>query len=240
MAKNVIDLRRKAYTEISMLSDKLTSSFTVGITPGRGTVMFSTIFPMFNVKFPNIKISLLESPVNELVKRIVDGKVDLGFLTSGFDDSEVESRKLLTEKFVMVVPRTHPLAHLAESAPAGDFATVELRQFQNDEFMLMGQGTTLRAIENEMFRDAGFEPKISFETASMQTINCLSRNGYGISFVPQFYANPTDQAVYFHIDPPVYWDLLAVHRVKYQITTPEEYLILLAKDFYKRTLHVPD
>ena len=240
MAKEVIDLRRKAYTEIRMSANQVSSTLTVGITPGRGTIMFAQIFPVFNAKYPNIKISLVEDSVRAIVDQIVQGKVDLGFLTSGFDDSAVAVRHMVTERFLIVIPRSHPMAGLADSYPYGDYATVSLSQFKDDEFMLMGHGSTLRTIEDKMFADAGFTPKVSFETSSMQTINSLSRQGFGISFVPQFYATYTDQAVYFKLDPPVSWDLLAVYRPKARLTTPEEFLISIARDYYKTTPYTPE
>lgn len=240
MARDVIDRRRKAYTEMSLLSEHLVSNLTVGITPGRGTYMFSKIFPAFNAKYPNIKITLVENSVNIICDCIAHGSIDIGFLTSGFANSDLETISLVTERFLMVVPKSHPLAALADKCSYGDYATVTLSQFRDDEFILMGAGTTLRSIEDEMFRKAGFVPKISFETSSMLTITSLSQNGFGIAFVPQFYAKYSDQAVYFSLDPPVTWDLTAVYRRGSKLTLAEEYLISTAKDFYKSTPYMQE
>ena len=234
MAREILKQKKLAYQQISDVSGYMTGSFTVGITPGRGTIMFSNVFPQFKAMYPEVKVNLFEGTVWEISERIASGKVDIGFPTSGLEHPAIETRKLGWEQIVLVVPRSHQLSYLADNAPEGDLATVDLRLFQQDEFLLAGEGTTLRALENKAFNEAGFKPKIAFETASLVTLNNLSQGGYGIAFVPLFYVEKVKEAVAFYTNPPLGWELLASYRKGSFMTKAEEYMISLAAEYYSK------
>lgn len=233
MAHTILQSQKRAYLQIGDIADNRIGHFTVGVTPGRGTQMFSAVFPQFKERYPNVKVNLFEGTVQENNDMIASGKVDIGFLTSGFPHPNIICRTQLEEEIVLVVPRTHPLADISLDAPEGDFSTVELNRFAEDEFLLAGEGTTLRTLENQMFADAGFVPKISFETPSLLTLNMLSKGGYGLSFIPMFYADDTKDAVFFHTTPSASWTLVACYRKDHYLTKAEEYMITLATDYYK-------
>lgn len=232
MAQNILQSQKKAYLQIGDIAENKIGHFTVGVTPGRGTQMFSAIFPKFREVFPNIKVNLFEGSVQENNEQINAGKVDIGFITSDFSHPNIITRTQLTEEIVLVVPKNHPKAPLAANAPEDGFTTVNLTEFEQDEFLLAGEGTTLRKLENRMFEKAGFAPRISFETPSLSTLNMLSKGGYGISFIPKFYATETKDAVYFRTIPSATWNLVAAYRKDHYITKAEEYMIALANDYY--------
>lgn len=233
MAESVLLQKENAYQQIGNIADNQAGYFTMGVTPGRGTQMFAAVFPKFKEKFPEIKVGLVEGTVLSLKEQIEAGKIDLGFLTSGPDYRNLAVQKQATDEILLVVPRTHPMAVLENNTPEKDFATVALNLFKNDQFLLAGEGTTLRMLEDQMFAEAGFLPSIGFESKSFVALNQLSRSGYGVSFVPRFYADDTTHAVYFHVTPAVFWDLVAVYRKEHPLSKAEEYMIKLATDYYQ-------
>lgn len=238
MAQSVLQSQKKAYLQIGDIADNKLGHFTVGVTPGRGTQMFSAVFPAFRALYPNVKVSLFEGTVQENNEMIAAGKVDIGFLTSGFPHPGIITRIQAKEDIVLVVPKTNPLSRLAQKTPDGDFATVNLQEFAQDEFLLAGEGTTLRTLENRMFSEAGFEPKIAFETPSLLTLNMLAKGGYGLSFVPRFYADDTKNAVYLRTNPGASWELVAAYRKDHYTTKAEESMISLATEYYQAPHHL--
>ena len=160
------------------------------------------------------------------------GKVDIGFLTSGFPHPGIVTTTQLKEDVVLVVPKTNSKAALVEAADGDDFPLVDLTEFAQEDFLLAGEGTTLRALENQMFAEAGFSPRVVFETPSLQTLNLLSKGGYGLSFIPRFYADDASNAVYFRTKPAAGWELVAAYRKDHYITKAEAFMIDLATDYY--------
>ena len=208
MARNVLLQQKKAFLEINDIAENKKGHFTVGVTPGRGTTMFSELFPKFKERFPNIKIGLFEGTVLEACQKLASDELDIAFLTSGFHFPNIYSRFLKEEEIVLALPKTHRLAALAENTEEGErFAKIDIGLLDEEEVLLAGKNTTLRGIEDHIFDQAGFKPKIAFETHSILTLNILSRSGFGPSFVPAFYAEPSDDAVYFRMIQPASWEL---------------------------------
>lgn len=234
MAESVLMQKANAYQQIGNIADNRAGYFTMGVTPGRGTYMFAAVFPKFKERYPEIRVGLVEGSVLSLKDQIESGKIDLGFLTCGPDYRNLTVRKQATDEILLVVPRSHPMAALEAQAPAGDLATVTLNLFKNDSFLLAGEGTTLRMLEDQRFADAGFLPSIAFESKSLVALNQLSRSGYGVSFVPSFYADDTTHAVYFHLKPALPWELVAVYRKEHPLSAPEEYMIELVTEYYQK------
>ena len=237
MAYTVLQSQKKAYLQIGDIAENKTGHFTVGVTPGRGTQMFSAVFPAFRAAYPNMQISLFEGTVLENNEMISAGKVDIGFLTSGFPHPGIVTTTQIKEDIVLVVPKSNPKSALAEVSEKDDFPLVDLQEFAQEDFLLAGEGTTLRALENQMFAEAGFSPRVVFETPSLLTLNLLSKGGYGLSFVPRFYADDATNAVYFRTTPSASWELVAAYRKDHYITKAEEYMIALATDYYQSQRH---
>lgn len=233
MAHTVLQSQKKAYLQIGDIAENKTGHFTVGVTPGRGTQMFSAVFPAFRAAYPNMQIDLFEGTVLENNEKISAGKVDIGFLTSGFPHPGIVTQTQLREDILLVVPKSNSKASLHQNGPEGDFPLVKLSEFAAEDFLLAGEGTTLRALENQMFTEAGFSPRVVFETPSLLTLNMLSKGGYGLSFVPRFYADDASNAVYFRTEPGASWELVAAYRKDHYITKAEEYMIGLATDYYR-------
>ena len=231
-AQEILKIRKNALSRISDIAENKTGHFTVGITLGRGTETFSAVFPQFKKVYNNINIGLFEGNVLEICEKISAGEVDIGFLTSGHVYPNVKSRLLLKEEILLALPKTHLLAPLAEKAPEGGFAELDVRELKDEEFLLAGKETTLRVLENRIFEKAGFTPKIAFETPSLLTLEILSKSGFGPSFLPRFYVSKTPDAVFFRLCPRAYWDLVVSYAADRYLTNAQEYLISLVKDFY--------
>lgn len=230
MAKNILDLQRRAYTEISLVSGSVASNITMGVSAGHMTEMFSDIFPIFNTRFPNIKITLTGSVVFDIISQLKGQQIDLGFIAAAFDIPDLQTYPLGSEHFLIVVPRNHPLSH-ANGTRIPAFSKVPLNRFRDCEFILSSEGTTIRLAENEIFKQAGFAPKTIFETSNIRTICNLAASGYAISILPSSYAAPTNEAVYFYLDTAVRWNRFAATNAKHHLSIPEQYLISLAKDW---------
>lgn len=235
MARNVLQQQKKAILEINDIAENKVGHFTIGVTPGRGTTMFSELFPRFKERYPNIKIGLFEGTVLEASQKLSADELDMAFLTSGFHFPNIHSRFLKKEEIVLALPKTHRLAGLADQVEEGEqFAVIDISLLNEDEFLLAGKNTTLRAIEDHIFEQAGFKPKVAFETPSILTLNILSRGGFGPSFVPAFYAEPSEDAVYFRVTPPATWELNVCYKTDHYLTQPEEFMISLVEEYYNK------
>lgn len=242
MAKSVINLQRKTYTEISMISNSFSNTLTIGTTPGSMSNMLATIFPAFNSRFPNIKLKLLEARTFDIVKSLDDQKLDLAFISAGdlgmFKDQQTRVQMISSENLLLSVPALYPPLPVQPGTDNDDYPVVRLEDLQDSDFMLMGPGTTIRLLEDALFAAAGFKPSIIFEASSMQTIVAFAKTGYAITLIPALYAQPTPESRYYKLSTSPKWYRFAAYPSNEPLSAPKKYMLSLATSFYRdRNLH---
>ena len=159
-------LKKVAYNIINDLAENKAGTLSIGLTPERGINMLMSIYPEFHKQFPNIKIEPTEIGVHKQQNMVNKGDLDIGFVTvTPKDKNNDDYDHILYEDIFLAVPRSHPLAKNA-SAPGESFTTIDLKAFQDEYFVLMFKSSTMRTLIDPLFEEAGFQPKILFETAS--------------------------------------------------------------------------
>lgn len=238
-ANVILNMNDNMERMISDIVDCKTGAFTVGITPGRGSAMFSEIFPKFCEEYPGVKIHLIEANWKRLQRLTLENTVDLAFTSLCNIDLEMspslECEELAVEDFILFAPNVHPMAELYKKANPSSPITVDLSLFGNERFIGMSKETTLYYALNTLFKQAGISPDIFFESSSTLTVYNLVSKGFGLGILPYIYTtfdNPTKNAVWFKITPTLNLSVLAVNRKGYQKSTAMEYLISLARDYF--------
>jgi DNA-binding transcriptional LysR family regulator len=105
------------------------------------------------------------------------GEVDLAvmFRREGSDaPTDVEERLLLEESMYAVVPREHPLAGGPD---------IELGGLRDDPW-IQGPSSTSPGLIRELCRDAGFEPRIAFESDDPLATRGMVAAGLAVTLVP--------------------------------------------------------
>lgn len=237
MARDVINLQRRAYTEISIATDSFSSTLTIGTSPGGMATMLATVFPAFNARFPNIKINLLEARIFDILKYVEERKVNLAFISASdidvFTSQHTSTQLISSENMLLAVPKSYPPVATKPPAVRGDYPLVSLQQFRDADFMLMCAGTTVRHLVDQLFADAGFSPSVIFEASSMQTICAFAKTGYAATFLPELYVQPSSETNYYKLDSAPQWNRFVTYHTKETLSAPEKYLLALANSFYK-------
>jgi len=96
-------------------------------------------------------------------------------LPSTLSGRRPRGRPLVREPVLMAVPASHRLAR-EES--------VALQQFRDDAFVFFKRGTGLRATTERAADQAGFTPRVAFETGSLDRLLALVSEGLGVALVP--------------------------------------------------------
>jgi DNA-binding transcriptional LysR family regulator len=81
----------------------------------------------------------------------------------------------LTEEILLAFPSTHPLARRSQ---------IRLQEVAQEAFISLTSGQSLRQLTDSFCQQAGFRPRIVFESDEPSTIRGLIRAEQGIAFVP--------------------------------------------------------
>lgn len=115
---------------------------------------------------------VVASMVNQLVRA---GEFDLGVTGGEVRDPELEVLHHAEDRLIVVCPRRHPLAR-KRRITAPDLAGYPL--------VLTAAGTSVRAIVDEAFEEAGHALELACEPTYMMTAVAMVRAGLGITILP--------------------------------------------------------
>ncbi|MDP4095861.1 LysR family transcriptional regulator [Paenibacillus sp. P96] len=231
-AKNMLRIKKDTYNQIHDIIEIKEGHLVIGLTPERGIEMFAAIYPIFYKKYPKVKIDLVELPVKKQQVEILQGNIDIGFLTlQEFQKTNDKYIHLCNENIILGVPYTHPLAHLG--GRFGDpLPEISLKLLENDSFAVMQKGSTLRDIFNHLIIEENVSPHILLETRSCHTLFEMVAQGICCAVFPITYAKPDSAVSYFSINQHPVWEVAASYKKDSYLSHAAKYLISVATDYW--------
>lgn len=231
-AKNMLRLKKDTYNRINDILETREGNLVIGLTPERGTQMFAAIYPIFYKKYPKVKIDLIELPVKKQQVEILQGNIDIGFLTlQDFQKTNDNYIHLCFESIILGVPSAHPLAQLGGRL-GEPLPEISLKLLENDSFAVMQTGSTLREIFNHLINEEDINPHILLETRSCHTLFEMVAQGICCSVFPITYARPNSAVSYFSIRQNPVWEVTASYKKDSYLSNAAKELISIATDYW--------
>ena len=253
-AREILRIKQRTYNLINDMTDAKKGRLSIGFTPGRGSEMFTHVYPAFHQSYPNVIVEPHELSVHRQQQMIAQGNLDIGFQTlSERQRTDSEYIKLGKEEIFLLVPSIHPaveqlsakpgspLLHSAQNSGQTDPASIssafpiaDLSLFQYEPFVLMYKESTIRAITDDIFRKSGFTPNVLFETSSNNTVLSMIQANLCCGVVPEHYVRnlpPSVSCFAFPSHPS--WDIVANYRKNGYLSEAARYFIELVRNFWK-------
>ena len=207
----------------------------IGIAPLLSQFYFASPLIMYQKKYPNIELSIVEDLFDPLFEELLADRVDLLFVALPDEKGSFEFEPILTEEIFLAVPKEHPMNQW--TIPTADgYAHANLQDFKNDSFIMVNVGQSLRTMGIDACRRAGFEPKIVFETGYINTANSLVSAGIGVSFIPYMIFSTRKNNggnIYYHIDgAEMHWNIAVVYKDRNTLPFAAKEFIQILKECY--------
>ncbi len=172
----IADLDR-AVNEIHEFLNPEAGEVRIGFPHSLGISLLPTVVADFRKTHPNVKFKLRQSTFNSLIRDVVNGEIDLAFI-SPFPErhEQVTGELLITEELFAILPSAHRLAGQE---------SIRLEQLKEEPFVMFSEAYSLRAIVLEACAEAGFRPMIGFEGEETDTIRGLVAAGMGVGLLPE-------------------------------------------------------
>ena len=234
-AKKITAIRDKTVQSISAVTTPNTDNFSIGITPQRGSRLFSLLYSQFTRKFPYTAVHTKEGYMNSNLSDLKKGQLDL-VLGSCADPAprEYSFLTIKKEEILLAVPREHPLATQANSVPGAPRSQIDIGTCQNLPFIMGGPETTLREITDHHLSSAGIYPTILHESNNIMLIDQMLQTGIAVGFLPSPYAIAGGPLVYFSLSPRLFMNIGLAFRNDCELSAPERYFIFLLICNYKK------
>lgn len=173
---------RKEMDDISMMRK---GKLIVGSLPITGSHILPLVLPVFQNVYPEIEVQLVEDTTARLESLALSGQTDISLLSLPLLERNLSYQTLIEEEICLSVPSSHRLASLREKYGT---VQVDIKELAEEPFIILKRGQGFRQISIDLCRDAGFEPKLVFESSNMDTVQSLVAAGMGIAFVPRMVA----------------------------------------------------
>ena len=235
-AREILRIKQRTYNLINDMTDAKKGRLSIGFTPGRGSEMFTHVYPSFHQAYPNVIVEPHELSVHRQQQMISQGNLDIGFQTlSERQRTDREYIKLGEEEIFLLVPSIHPAAEqlAATQTASAPFPIANLTLFQYEPFVLMYKESTIRAITDEIFRKSGFTPNVLFETASNNTVLSMIEANLCCGVVPEYYVRRLPKGIScFAFPTHPSWDIAANYRKNGYLSEAAKYFIELVRNFW--------
>jgi LysR family transcriptional regulator, transcription activator of glutamate synthase operon len=176
-AESILSDLDRAVMEIQEFLDPEVGEIRLGFPHSLGIHLIPQVVAAFRKLHPNVKFRFRQGMFASLIRDVVEAEVDLAFISPYPDkNDQVSGEVVLTEELFAILPESHPLA-LENS--------IRLSDLQEENFVLFNAGYSLRMLVVEACKDAGFTPKIAFESEETDTIRGLVAAGMGVSLLPE-------------------------------------------------------
>jgi len=181
-ARDTINKINDDLAQVRRLGRGEEGTLTVGFS---GSVMFTNLpkaIQAYRRRYPKVELRLREMVTAAQIAALLDRTIDLAFLRDGDPTEGIEIGTLLKERFIAVLPESHPLAAKR---------SLRMQDLAHERFVLFGRHHGLLAYDRtiEACMQAGFRPNIVQEAPQFPTVIRLVAAGVGVSLMPACLAN---------------------------------------------------
>lgn len=201
-AQKIIDHVEQLKREMGDISQMRKGKLIVGSLPITGSHILPLVLPVFQARYPDIEIVLVEETTANLEALTASGQTDICLLSLPIDHASLVHQTLIEEEICLAVPPQHPLVAMNKG---GNIESIQIHTLENEPFILLKKGQGFRQITIDLCREAGFEPRVVFESSNIETVQSLVAAGMGIALVPRMVTrtgNLTSVPIYISLAEP--------------------------------------
>ena len=232
-ARRMLELKNEAYRIIHDIAGRRRGTLSLAFAPERGMEMFMAVYPRFYQSYPEVTVTPREISVRRQLEMLAGDELDLGFISR--PEGEVPGLTcvpLLREEFLLITPRSHPLA--ARAAPPGAPLTVlDTECLWDLTFCLIYRSSTQREVIDPLFERAGRKPNLFLETASNRANVSMVQKGLSCSIVPAYYVQGVEDVACFRLSAHPAWTVSACYRRNRYLSKSAQYFIALAAAYFR-------
>ncbi|MFA9465610.1 MAG: LysR family transcriptional regulator [Velocimicrobium sp.] len=212
--QKILDEQTRMQQTIRTLTDSNHTKIRLATAPNRGAIIYSRIYNDFSRRYPDVSLSLTELYASEQTGAITRGQIDIAIGT-GTSSNKVTDIPIAYEELLVSLPVSHPLSNDER---------IQLADLSDTPFVLQGVRHSIRILAEELFKKAGFNPVIAFESNDVMLIDSMLHQAVGVGLVSQAHVLPCKELVYRPLVPAVYQTLHIRYPLWHTLTEPERYL----------------
>lgn len=177
------------------IRDLKKGKIVIGATHYMNSYILAPILKGFSEKYPGIELELVEGSSSAMVELLKKREIDLTFNCDPRVLVNFAGYPVFSDIVLMAVPEEDMInskfsdcsltaedimnrKHLDPDCPC-----VSLREFQEEEFILLKEGNNLYERSESLFHECGIEPHVKLKISQMVTAFHLADQGFAATFI---------------------------------------------------------
>jgi DNA-binding transcriptional LysR family regulator len=170
----------EAERELAAIAGLEGGEVRVASFPSASATLLTAGLSLFSRRHPNVRLTVAEAEPEDSLPRLRAGEIDLAIV---FDypsapaqfDRDIELTLLLTESLHLALPKKHRLAGRR---------AVRLADLAEEPWLCGVRPSSCGEVVIQACRDAGFEPRITFESDDYNVLQGYVSAGLGVTLLP--------------------------------------------------------
>ncbi|MGO4894084.1 LysR family transcriptional regulator [Flavobacterium sp. W21_SRS_FM6] len=165
----------EAFADLHTLFSLGRGKLAIAAMPSFAAGQLPKILQLYQVQFPNIKLSIADIVMESVYKEVREGRVEIGFT---FEHERQEGTiffPLFTDHFMVIFPSQHPLSKLEN---------IEWQDIVAYPFVAMNKDSAMRGWIERHVQELGFNLNVVAEAGQLATLGQFVSHGLGVSVVP--------------------------------------------------------
>ena len=175
-ARAALDELEGATLSITEMAQRRVGLVTVACVPSVVHYFLPAVLSSFRLRYPNIRIRIIEENASEALAAVAEGRADFGLNFVGAQEAGIDFRPFYKESFVIAVRRDSPLARRKR---------VTWAEVSDQPFMTVSRTSGNRLLLDIELGKAGIRLNPAYEVAHISTLLGLVEAGLGIAPVPR-------------------------------------------------------
>lgn len=172
-----------AAEEMTAYAGGLRGRVLVGTYQSFAEHLLPKLLGRFHAEHPGIEVAMREGMADVLLTGLATGSVDVFIGDLGdaqLPGTDFRAEPLYDDELVIAVSARHALATRAN---------VRFEELRDEPFVIFRPGSATTHRLNRLARDAGFEPRVAFESEDSLTVRSLVAEGLGVALYPRMIGN---------------------------------------------------
>lgn len=182
-----LEQEKQCKKEIEAVKNNQIETLRIGIGRWRGSCLLPQILPVFQERFPYIKIEVLEGISDLVADAMLKERIDIAVMGQFEHYYQLGSIPLRDERVLLVANHAHPAVkqiHLQKPGYSG-FVHVALDQFQQEHFILTTSRQGFARVVERHFAEIGLTPQNVTRIESLNTGTYMVSQGNYFTFLPE-------------------------------------------------------
>jgi DNA-binding transcriptional LysR family regulator len=174
-ARRMVGLRDEAMRQVSELRALKAGTLSIAAHESAAVYLLPALLRTYLQKFPDIRVGIYRSRLNEIPRQVMDRQVDVGFVKDEPMFHELQSIEVHTDQMICIASPDYRLA----SKPQ-----VTVRDLAGEPFILHHLCGSTADLIHRLFEQNGVRCKVAAELWSFENIKNFVQEQVGLAIVP--------------------------------------------------------